>query len=276
LVAVLLGLSVPLPAAGQSVPEELKNLQTYRRQLFDRVAPSVVFIARKDSLGSGFFVDHEGLILTNAHVVGEREKVKVILHDGRKLTGTVVEQASEDYDLALVRVDIEESMPLKLGGFEGVRVGNWAACVGHGMGGAWTFTTGMISNIYPVEEERPVFQTQIPLNPGSSGGPVLDAQGRVVGVVSSGIEGSNNINFAIQIDIAFEHLDGLESPNQTCVTVKAPKGVPVFVNDRMRGKGPEVEVCLGAGEYEVFAVVDGQMRRETISVPETQEVELVD
>lgn len=147
-------------------------------------------------MGSGFFVEPR-LILTNAHVVKGREKVDVVLHDGRRVEGMVVERAVDDVDLALIEI-ATEGKPLELDAKGELQVGTWVASVGHGMGGVWSYTTGMISNIYPNGAERPVFQTQIPLNPGASGGPIFDRRGMVLGIVMSGIEDSNSINFAIR------------------------------------------------------------------------------
>lgn len=73
-----------------------------------------------------------------------------------------------------------------------------------GAGGVWTYTTGTISNICPVEGERTVFQTQSPLNPGASGGPVFDTQSRVVRIMTAAMVESNNIDFAIRVEFVSE------------------------------------------------------------------------
>lgn len=276
---LLVGLALTLCAStsyaqdGDSDTDPLAAVEAYQKKLFEKVAPSVIFISQGNSIGSGFFVDAGGLALTNKHVVGKATSVKVVLQDGRKLTAKVVERAEGETDLALVKVPVKASKALSLTGFDDLRVGSWVGSVGHGVGGVWTFTKGMVSNIYPSEKSRPIFQTQIPLNPGASGGPVFDRKGRVVGVVTSGITDSNSVNFAIRSDVALGSLDGL-SEQCNCLTVSAPQGVPVFVNGKMMGKGPKVRVQLSAGKHEVFAVIKGKMKKRKVSFPKTKEVAL--
>lgn len=277
LVALVLVLFASTASAqeGESDTDPLAAVEAYQQKLFEKVAPSVIFISQGNSIGSGFFVDADGLALTNKHVVGEAKSVKVVLQDGRKLTAKVVERAQGETDLALVKVPVKSSKALSLTGFDDLRVGSWVGSVGHGVGGVWTFTKGMVSNIYPSEKSRPIFQTQIPLNPGASGGPVFDRKGRVVGVVTAGITDSNSVNFAIRSDVALGSLDGL-SEQCNCLVVSAPEGVPVFVNGKMMGKGPQVRVQVSDGEHEVFAVIKGKMKKKKVAFPKTKEVSLAD
>jgi S1-C subfamily serine protease len=266
--ALVLGLYATV-AAG----EPLEELERAQQRLFEQVAPAVVYISSGDAFGSGFFVRQDGLILTNAHVVGKRDTVDVIRSDGQKLRGKVVERAPEELDLALVQVEVKGAPVLPLTGFSDLRVGSWVGSVGHGAGAIWTFNTGMVSNIYPVGAERPVFQTQIPLNPGNSGGPVFDRWGRVAGVVTASLKESQAINFAIQVDLAIRKLRGLAELCD-CLVVTVPAGLPVFVDGKMVGTGPRVVVPVEPRTHEVFVVVKGQMRRKQVSFPEQREVDL--
>ena len=267
--AVIVLLLLASSAAGDPV----KDLEQFQQRLFEQAAPSVVYISAREGFGSGFFVGPNGLILTNAHVVGKANTVDVVTHDGRKLKGTVVERAAEDVDLALVEVAAGKFPILELRGPEELRVGSWVASVGHGMGGVWTFTTGMVSNIYPADSGRQVFQTQIPLNPGNSGGPVMDRQGRAVGVVTAGIVESNAINFAIRGDVALRYLTRL-ADRCDCLAMQAPAGVPVCVDGKMVGKGPRVVVPAQPKVYEVFAVVGGVMQKRRVRYPAERVVKL--
>lgn len=260
-------------ADGPQRSDVLADLESAQQRLFERIAPYVVYIGVGEGFGSGFFVSEEGLILTNAHVVGKASEVNVILHDGTTLKGKVIERASEKLDLALVKVPHKVARPLAMDGFGALRIGSWVGSVGHGAGGIWTFTTGLVTNIYPDGAERPVFQTQIPLNPGNSGGPVFDRRGRVVGVVTAGIKEAQNINFAIRVDVAFKSLKGLASACD-CLVVKAPAGAPIFVDGVMVGQGPQIILQASRRAYEVFAVVGGKMDRRKITWPETRELVL--
>jgi S1-C subfamily serine protease len=249
----------------------LADVEAAQQQLYARVAPSVVFIATGSGFASGFAVAPE-LLLTSAHVVGAAAEVDLIFSDGKRRRGTVVERARGDVDLALVSVPGAAMAPLALGGRD-LRVGAFAAAVGHGMGGAWTFTVGMISNIYPLGSERPVFQTQIPLNPGNSGGPIVDHAGRVIGVVTAGIKEAQAINFAIRATVACQVLERLR-PVCDVLSVRAPAGVAVFVDGRSVGVGPLVVVPAEPGPHKVFAVVGDKLRERKLTFPADREVDL--
>ena len=215
--------------------ELLRQIEAYQQGLFDRIAPSVVLLSTPKAFGSGFFVADD-MILTNSHVVGNYQAADVILHDGRRLGGVVVERALEDVDLVLVRVPVK-APPLRLEEMSTLQVGSWVGSVGHGSGAVWTFNVGMVSNIYLDGTDRPVFQTQIPLNPGGSGGPIFDREGRVVGILTA--------------------------------------GVTVFVDNAMLGKGPRLVVMATRGAtYQVSAVIDGQLKRAAVRFPEVRAVTL--
>ncbi len=261
-------MSAPVDASARE-ESALASVEAEQQRLFARVAPAVVFINTRDGFGSGFIVSRDGLALTNQHVVGAQKTVNVITHDGRRLTGVVLQRA-RDVDLALVQLPLAKTTPLPLAQSEQLRVGAWVGAVGHGRGGIWTFNTGMVSNIYPAKSGRPVFQTQIPLNPGASGGPIFDRHGRVVGVVTAGITDADAINFGIKIDVALAKLDTLRARGD-CITVRAPEGVPVFVDGVMRGTGPEVFAPVEPGEHELMVVIGGAQRRATIRFPQQRE-----
>jgi serine protease Do len=276
--SLLLGITLatlwaaPAVRAEPVVADPLAELEAAQQRLFVRLAPSVVFIHTKTGFGSGFLVSRDGLVLTNAHVVEAQATVGVVTHDGQKLTGTVLERA-KNADLALVQLPLAKTVPIPLGDSELLRVGAWAGAIGHGRGGIWTFNTGMVSNIYPLETGRPVFQTQIPLNPGASGGPILDRKGQVIGVVTAGLTDAESINFGIKIDVALRELKPLAARCE-CLVVLAPEGVPVLVDGLMRGTGPRVVVPVGAGSHEVIAVIKDKRRRFVLQFPEQRSVNI--
>jgi serine protease Do len=249
--------------------DPLEETERAQEQLFDAVAPSVVYLISSDKIGSGFFVDGEGLVLTNQHVVGDRTEVTAVLQDGRKIPAKVVHRADQNVDLVLLRVSVH-GKPLVLGS-GGLRVGSWVASVGHGMGGAWTFTTGMVSNIYPLEGERPVFQTQIPLNPGNSGGPIVDRQGMVVGIATARISEASNMNFAIRSEVALQSFPELEA-SCACLTIEAPKDVSVLVDGQMVGKGPRLVIPASRRTYRVQAIVGGVLKELSVAWPDRRRV----
>lgn len=271
--AALLAASGPgARAEPPAVVDPLAQLEEAQQRIFARLAPSVVYLHTKKSFGSGFLVSRDGLVLTNAHVVDEGSTVGVVTHDGQRLTGTVLERA-KSADLALVQLPLAQTTPIPLGDSDAMRVGAWVGAIGHGRGGIWTFNTGMVSNIYPADTGRPVFQTQIPLNPGASGGPIFDRGGNVLGVVTAGITDADAINFGIKIDVALRELKPLGA-RCDCIVVAAPAGVPVFVDGVMRGVGPRVVVPAKPGAHEVVAVIKDKRHRHTLQVPEQRSLNL--
>lgn len=260
-----------LAAAG---PDPLEEVERAQQEIFNRVAPGVVFVSNGEWFGSGFFISADGLILTNAHVVKGASSVKVVLYDGRTLTAEVVERGADDIDVALVQAKLTGAPALPLDDLASVRIGSWVGAVGHGHGAIWTFNSGMISNIYPDGAERPVFQTQIPLNPGNSGGPIFNRSGRVVGVVTAGIENASSINFGIAMGVARRALGKLAKACE-CIAISAPKGVPIFVNGVMSGTGPRLVIPAASGKaYDIFAVISGQMKKTRATFPSDREVVL--
>lgn len=269
MLGMLLGLAVLATPAVPSAPSALAQMEAEQMALFERMAPSVVFISTPDGFGSGFFVSDRGHVLTNRHVVGNRTQVQVVLHDGRRVTGTVAERGRDDIDVALVRVAAGKTPALRFAPSRAVRLGAWAASVGHGEGGAWTFNTGMVSNAHG--SRRGIIQTQIPLNPGASGGPVFDRHGRVFGIVSSGVVGANAINFALTAELATEALPSLR-PLCNCIEIKTAAGAPIFVDGTLVGQGPRAVLIAEPRSYRIEVQHRGKRQRQRVEFPQSRSV----
>jgi serine protease Do len=242
-------------------------------KLFAKVAPAVIFIGDDRSLGTGFFVTEDGLALTAAHVVEGHSEVKVVLHGGKRTRAKVI-SSRPDVDLALIQVSIDRApkfLPLAITG--DLHVGQWAGAIGHGLGGVWAFTTGMVSNLYEAKHGAEIVQTQIPLNPGNSGGPIFDRTGRAIAVVSKGATNGNSINIGVHVADAFMVFDEL-LPACGCLAIDAPPGAAVFVDDALVGKGPRVLVKPAAGDHTVSAVIGGAQVERTIRYPASRRVTL--
>jgi hypothetical protein len=186
--------------------------------LYAKLAPGVVLIATKDSLGSGSVINPKGLVLTNLHVVGSNSVVTVVFKpsvEGATITkadahrGTVVRR-DEIADLALVQVADPPSAltTIPLGHLADVSVGSDVHAIGHPTGEAWSYTKGIVSQVrrnYAWQTEdrlkhtAAVIQTQTPINPGNSGGPLLTDKGDLVGVNSFKSQGEG-LNFAVSVD----------------------------------------------------------------------------
>ncbi len=251
----------------------LVDLQKYQRRIFKKIAPSVVYIANNEGHGSGFFVDNNGLILTNSHVVGTQNTVTVVTQSGKTYKGKVVQRATQAIDLALVRIAAKGTPPLTISRAK-AKIGNWVASVGHGEGAIWSYSTGMVSNSYVTKKGDQVLQTQIPLNPGNSGGPIVDTKGDVVGIATAGITKANAINFAIPSQVILRVMPKIGKACD-CVVIHAPKGVPIFVDGKNVGVGPMVSVPGQKGRtMKIHAVIRGKMVRRKARYPKTKTVRL--
>ncbi|MEV4802113.1 trypsin-like peptidase domain-containing protein [Nonomuraea sp. NPDC049421] len=175
-----------------------------------RVLPSVVSIETGTSGGSGFVVDGQGHILTNAHVVAGSTQVTVVLADGTRLTARVA-GADRGEDLAVLEVDHPgELTPATLGRSSELAVGDQVLAIGSPLGLSGTVTSGIVSaldrEVRLGDSRRTAVQTDASINPGNSGGPLVNAQGEVVGVntaIAASRGGGNiGIGFAIPIDRA--------------------------------------------------------------------------
>ena len=159
--------------------------------------------------GSGFIIDRDGIILTNAHVVDRADKVTVILKDGRSLFGKV-QGVDPVTDLAVVKVSGEKNLPaVSLGDSDIVKVGDWAIAVGNPFGLDNTVTLGIVSTLKRsssavgmTDKRLDFIQTDAAINPGNSGGPLVDARGRVIGINTAIRADATGIGFAIPINKA--------------------------------------------------------------------------
>lgn len=187
----------------------------------DRISPSVVHISvhqaagrtrsgeprERQSGGSGFVFTPDGLILTNSHVVHDAMQISVTLSHGRHMAATLIGEDPAS-DLAVIRVDEPGLMAAELGDSQKLRVGQIAIAIGAPYGFQSTVTAGVVSALgrslrsYSGRLIEDVIQTDASLNPGNSGGPLVDSAGRVIGVNTATILPAQGICFAIGINTA--------------------------------------------------------------------------
>jgi putative serine protease PepD len=173
--------------------------------------------------GSGFIVDGEGTVVTAAHVVDEASAVKVILQDGTVRSAEVL-GVDDATDLAVIRFDPEgiELHPLEIGDSSELKVGASVAAIGAPFEYAWSFSTGIVSGLDRTIQAPNGFtvshaiQTDAAVNPGNSGGPLLDAEGDVIGVVDQiatdgSADQSSGVGFAVPSNLVSAELAQLEA-----------------------------------------------------------------
>jgi serine protease Do len=169
-------------------------------QIAARSTPSVVAIRSARSMGTGFIVRHDGLIITNLHVlVGGGTTLRVFLSDKREFPVLEIVTASPEHDLALVRIDATDLPVLPLGDSDAVQPGEAVVAIGHPLGLEHTVSNGLLSAVR-TNGDFHVLQISAPLSPGSSGGPVFNDRGQVIGVATAIARGGENLGFGIPVN----------------------------------------------------------------------------
>jgi putative serine protease PepD len=191
-----------------------------------RVQPSVVSIQTSgetsrglfEGAGSGIILSADGLVLTNAHVIGSIGDITVVLSDGTEHPATLVGSSPDD-DLAVIQVEgVEGLVPAELGSSDDLRVGDEVIAIGNALnlGGEATVTRGIVSaKDRDLEAEGitldGLIQTDAAINPGNSGGPLVNAAGQVVAVNTAIVAEAQNLGFSIAIDRVRTIIDDLQN-----------------------------------------------------------------
>ena len=203
------------------------------------------------SVGSGFLIG-DGYVLTNHHVVDGAESITVRLSDRRELQARVV-GSDEGYDVALLKLEGKDagSLPaLRLGASAALRPGQWVVAIGSPLGLEQSVTAGIVSALGrsggPGQQYVPFIQTDVAINRGNSGGPLLNTSGEVVGINSQILSNSGGymgVSFAIPIDLA---MDAAEQIKKTGKVSRGMLGVTVQEIDAARARALGMSSSAGA------------------------------
>jgi S1-C subfamily serine protease len=250
----------PLSRRGDSTKADLFDEAQVAR-LYERAAPAVVAIYsagdQRGGAGSGVIVDPAGVVLTNYHVVRGATRIEVALSDRARYNGEVLGSDPQN-DLAVVRlVDAPSGLPaLTLGDTAAVRPGSLAVAIGNPLGYERSVTVGVVSGLNRTlrERDRPplrnAIQTDAAINQGNSGGPLLDARGRVLGInaqIRSTSGGGVGVGFAIPVDTVRRSLDQLRREGEVSYA---------FLGVSSQDLYPQLAEHLGVDAREGALVVD--------------------
>src|SRR5690606_30209608 len=160
------------------------------------------------SMGRGFIISADGYVLTNHHVIEDADKVAVKLSDSREFTAKVV-GSDEKSDIALLKIEAKDLPTLRIGDSKDLKPGQWVVAIGSPFGLDHSVTAGIVSAVGRAagvqQQYVPFIQTDVAINRGNSGGPLLNTRGEVVGINSqifSNSGGYMGVSFAIPVDLA--------------------------------------------------------------------------
>ncbi len=180
----------PKPAGSKPVTE-----------ITEAARPSIVTVTQigrggsQEALGTGFVISADGLIATNMHVIGHARRIQVQLSDGTSHDVTAIHATDQTLDLAIIQIDQHDLTPIALGDSDKVKQGQQVVAIGHPQGLEFSVVEGVVSALRKIEETT-MIQIAIPIEQGNSGGPLLDLQGRVQGILTLKSAVTENLGFA--------------------------------------------------------------------------------
>lgn len=183
--------------------------------LADTIRQSLVKITQTgregtDGIGSGFVVSADGFIATNLHVIGEARRLQVEMNDGKKFPVTIVQATDSVHDLALLKIEAKGLKPLTLGDSALVKQGESVVAMGAPEGLGFSIVQGVLSavrNDLEGYEDLELLQIAMPIERGNSGGPLINAQGHVIGIVSIKHTQKENLGFAMPVNALKQIID---------------------------------------------------------------------
>ncbi|MFO1371333.1 MAG: DegQ family serine endoprotease [Candidatus Competibacteraceae bacterium] len=205
------------PGASDPPSNENPYLEFFKRFFQER--PELPGERQTNSLGSGFIISPDGHILTNAHVARDADKIIVRLSDQRERPAKVI-GVDELTDVALLKIEGENLPVVRIGDSDTLEVGEWVLAIGSPFGLEHTATQGIVSAVrrnLPSGTYVPFIQTDVAVNPGSSGGPLFNLRGEVIGINSqiySSTGGYMGLSFAIPIKLAIQVTEQLKATGE--------------------------------------------------------------
>ncbi|WP_020472897.1 transglutaminase family protein [Zavarzinella formosa] len=195
----VLALAIPFLFASPIVAQEPKAKTV--EEIAEQLKPSICVItsrgreAKRENLGTGFVVSADGLIATNAHVIGEGRPISVEFADGRKFDATAIHAHDTKRDMAIIKIDAKDLKPIPLGDSDALKDGQGVLALGNPKGLKHSVVSGVVSGKREIEG-RKMIQIAIPVEPGNSGGPLVDLFGRVQGIITLKSLVTDNLGFA--------------------------------------------------------------------------------
>ncbi len=192
--------------ATRVAPEPPRPITRTPAEIAARSTPSVVSVRTGQSLGTGFIVGSEGLIATNLHVIAGNSDITVTLSDHREFHVVEIWNGDRQRDLVVMRIQAKKLPVIPLGNSDAIHPGDAIVAIGHPLGLEDTVSNGIVSAVRKLDKSLTVLQITAPIAPGSSGGPIFDDHGDVIGVATAIMLGGQNINFGVPVSYLKELL----------------------------------------------------------------------
>jgi len=170
----------------------------------------VVSVLTDDGQGSGAIYSDDGYIVTNHHVIKTASNIEVLFSDGSRVDAVLIGSNSVN-DIALLKVDVGSLYDLDFGNSNDVKIGQKVVALGNPLGLSFTVTEGIVSakDRIIIEGAAGLIQTDVAVNPGNSGGPLLNKEGEVIGIVNAKLAGYEGLGFAIPSNIVVSDIDSI-------------------------------------------------------------------
>jgi hypothetical protein len=169
-------------------------------QIAERSTSSIALIRVDGGLGSGFVVGEDGRVATNFHVIRGASEATVVLGNGKEYEAVEVLAVDEEQDLAILRIEARKLKPLPLGDSTKIKPGERIVAIGHPLGLGATVSDGLVSGVRELPGQQSLVQISAPISQGSSGGPVFNDRGEVIGVSTLMVSSGQNLNFAVPVN----------------------------------------------------------------------------
>jgi S1-C subfamily serine protease len=180
--------------------DESETISKIFKEKSDAVVMIAVASSEGDRLGSGFFISRNGKIVTNYHLIRRARKIVIKLKSGLAFVPRRVINLEPEKDIAVIQIEADSPVYFKMGNSNSVIIGQKVLTIGNPQGLESTVSDGLISSIRVNEFGMKMFQVSVPLSTGSSGGPLIDLNGEVIGITTAGMSNGQNLNFAVPIN----------------------------------------------------------------------------
>lgn len=201
-----------------------KDTELTAEKLYEKVLPSVVEVtgesASMTSTGTGFFYDDDGTVITNYHVIEKCTNARITLSNGKSYDVNKVLGYSKSKDIAILSTSCSNSIPLEIR-TSTVKTGETVYAIGSSLGLTSSLSDGIVSSAKREVEGHIYIQTTAPISSGNSGGPLLDSEGRVIGIMTFSIVNGQNLNLAVPV----AEIDTISTKNSTTLGKMFPQTV---------------------------------------------------